>query len=325
MKVAVTGGSGVVGAAVVRMLTAGGYEEVRALARSEESTTRFESLGAIPVPGDLLDIDSLRPLVAGCEIVFNIAGINQMCVRDTSVMHRVNVDGVSAVVEACNRAGVRRLIHTSSAVTIGEARGEVGNEGSEHRGFFLSEYERTKFLGEQRLFAGTGDLEVVAVNPSSVQGPGRATGTGKLILDVVNGRLRYLVDSPISLVDIDDCARGHILAADRGEPGSRYILSSGTVGVREAVRVAADASARELGPRYVPGPLVTALATVAEPLARLAGRDLPFCREMVRVMRFGHRYDGSRASSELGLEYRPVAETIARTISWFAAEGLLDT
>ncbi len=325
MKVAVTGGSGVVGAAVVKMLTAAGYDEVRALSRSAESTKQFESLGVNPVPGDLLDIGSLQPFLAGCEIVFNIAGINQMCVRDTSLMHRVNVEGVSALVEACKKAGVRRLVHTSSAVTIGEARGEVGSEESGHRGFFLSEYERTKFLGEQRLFADSGELEVVAVNPSSVQGPGRATGTGKLILDVVNGRLRYLVDSPISLVDIDDCARGHLLAAVNGEPGSRYILSGGTLGVREAVRIAAAASGRELDPRFVPGPLVTGLVAIAEPVARLAGRNLPFCREIVRVMRFGHRYDGSRASSRLGLEYRPAAETIARTISWFAAEGLLDS
>lgn len=325
MKVAVTGGSGVVGAAVVRMLTAGGYDEVRTLSRSEESRRQFEALGAVPVPGDVLDAGSLQHLVAGCEIVFNIAGINQMCVRDTSPMRRVNVDGVAAVVEASRRAGVRRLVHTSSAVTIGEGKGEVGNEESEHRGFFLSGYERTKFLGEQILFADAEDLEVVAVNPSSVQGPGRATGTGKLILDVVNGRLRYLVDSPISLVDIDDCARGHLLAASTGEPGRRYILSSGTLGVREAVRIAAEASGRDLDPRFVPGSLVTALVAVAEPVARLAGRDLPFCSEMVRVMRFGHRYDGSRASAELGLEYRPVAATIARTISWFAAEGLLDS
>lgn len=325
MKVAVTGGSGVVGAAVVRMLTGGGYGEVRALSRSAESRKQFETLGAVPVPGDLLDADSLQLLVSGCEIVFNIAGMNQMCVRDTSAMHRVNVDGVSAVVEACRRAGVRRLVHTSSAVTIGERKGEVGNEDSEHRGFFLSGYERTKFLGEQRLFADVGELEVVAVNPSSVQGPGRATGTGKLILDVVNGRLRYLVDSPISLVDIDDCARGHLLAASKGEPGSRYILSGQTLGIREAVRNAAEASGRELNPRFIPGPIVSALVAVAEPMARLARRDLPFCREMVRVMRFGHRYDGSRASSELGLQYRPAAATIARTISWFAAEGLLDS
>lgn len=325
MKVAVTGGSGVVGAAVVKMLVGDGYEEVRALSRSAESAKHLESLGALPVPGDLLDTGSLQTLVEGCEIVFNVAGVNQMCVSDASMMHRVNVGGVAAVVAACRKAGVRRLVHTSSAVTIGEAKGEVGSEESQHRGFFLSAYEHTKFLGEQRLFGESAGLEVVAVNPSSVQGPGRATGTGKLILDVVTGRLRYLVDSPVSLVDIDDCARGHLLAAVNGEPGERYILSGGTIGVREAVQIAADSSGRRLEPRFVPGPLVTGVVAIAEPVARMIGRPIPFCKEMVRVMRFGHRYDGSRASSELGLEYLPVADTIARTLSWFAAEGLLDS
>ena len=325
MKVAVTGGSGIVGAAVVKMLVADGHDEVRALARSEESRKQFESLGVVPVFGDLLHTASLQALVAGCEIVYNVAGVNQMCVSDTSMMRRVNVDGVEAVVEACRGAGVRRLIHTSSAVTIGERKGEVGSEESEHRGFFLSEYERTKFLGEQRLFSAAGELEVIAVNPSSVQGPGRATGTGKLILDVVNGRLRYLVDSPISLIDIDDCARGHLLAASKGETGKRYVLSGGTLAAREAVQIAAEVSGRDLDPRFIPGSLVGALVAVAEPVARLTRRSLPFCREMVRVMRFGHRYDGSRASTELGLEYRPVADTIARTISWFSTEGLLDS
>jgi dihydroflavonol-4-reductase len=325
MKVAVTGGSGVVGAAVVKMLIADGYDEVRALSRSAETAKHFKFLGALPVAGDLLDTASLQTLVEGCEIVFNVAGVNKMCVSDTSMMNRVNVDGVVAVAGACRAAGVRRLVHTSSAVTIGEARGEVGSEGSPHRGFFLSEYEHTKFLGEQRLFTESGGLEVVAVNPSSVQGPGRATGTGKLILDVVTGRLRYLVDSLVSLVDIDDCARGHLLAAVNGEPGERYILSGGTIGVREAVQIAADASGRRLDPRFVPGPLVARLVAIAEPVARMAGRPLPFCREMVRVMRFGHHYEGSRATSKLGLEYRSVADTIARTVSWFAAEGLLDS
>jgi dihydroflavonol-4-reductase len=216
------------------------------------------------------------------------------------------------------------LVHTSSAVTIGEPEGTVATEASTHRGYFLSQYERTKFAGEQRLFAEADTLDVVSVNPSSVQGPGRATGTGRLILDVVNGRLRYLVDSVISLVDIDDCARGHLLAAEKGRPGERYILSGATLGVREAVSLAAAASGREINPRLLPGSLVSAAASVVEPVARVFGKDLPFCREMVRVMRFGHAYDGSRAVSELGVEYRPVTETISRLISWFGSEGLLD-
>lgn len=319
---AVTGGSGVVGGAVVRMLVAKG-KEVRALCRSADSQRSLETMGALPVRGDLLDPDSLHRLVAGCDTVFNVAGVNELCVRDPSQMENVNIEAIPTILEACRGAGVRRLVHTSSAVTIGEARGTVGSEGSPHRGYFLSQYERTKFLGEKRLFAEAGTLEVVTVNPSSVQGPGRSTGTGKLILDVVNGRLRYLVDSVISLVDIDDCARGHILAAERGEPGRRYILSGATLGVREAVGLAAMASGREIRPRFLPGSLVSGAISLVEPLSGVFGKELPICREMVRVMRFGHAYDGSRAVAELGLEYRPVADTIRRLISWFGSEGLL--
>lgn len=322
MTIAVTGGSGVVGGAVVRMLLAQG-REVRALCRSADSASSLETMGALPVRGDLLDADSLHRLVDGCETVFNSAGVNELCVRDPSHMENVNIEAISTILEACRGAGVRRLVHTSSAVTIGEAKGTVGSEGSPHRGYFLSQYERTKFLGEKRLFAEAGALEVVAVNPSSVQGPGRSTGTGKLILDVVNGRLRYLVDSVISLVDIDDCARGHILAAERGEPGNRYILSGATLGVREAIGLAASASSREIRLRFLPGGLVSGAISLVEPLSKVFGRHLPICKEMVRVMRFGHTYDGSRAVSELGLEYRSVVDTVGRLVDWFGSEGLL--
>lgn len=323
LSVAVTGGSGVVGKAVIRHLVADGHQ-VKALARSGSSAEALSSLGATPQVGDLLEVDTLRSLVRGCAWVFNVAGVNQMCVRDPSHMERVNVSGVRNVLAACRSEGVARLVHTSSAVTIGEAQGTVATERSPHRGFYLSEYERTKHLGELALFEDPGDVEVVAVNPSSVQGPGRATGTGKLILDVVNGELRWLVDTTISLVDIDDCARGHLLAAANGRPGTRYLLNGGTLGIRDAIAVASAASGRYIPVRMVPAALAGAAVAVSEPVSRLLGIDLPYCREMVRVLTFGHRYDGSAAGRELGLEYRTIQETIRRTIAWFEDQGLLD-
>lgn len=321
--VAITGSTGVVGRALLNLLTDRGFD-VRALIRTDSDAGIVAGLGATPVPGDLLDPESLALLVADCEFVFNVAGINEMCVRDAARMEQVNVTGVRNVIDACRRSGVRRLIHTSSAVTLGEERGSVGNEDSPHRGWFLSEYERTKTVGEEVLFKEAGDLEVVAVNPSSVQGPGRVTGTGKIILDVVNGDMSVLVDSAISLVDIDDCARGHLLAATNGAAGSRYVLNGAVLSVREAVQLAATAAGRPISPRYLPVPVVSTLASVAEPLGRLFRRDLPFCKESIRVMTFGHRYDGSRATGELGLDYRPIEDTIKRTIEWFEVEGYLN-
>jgi dihydroflavonol-4-reductase len=281
-------------------------------------------MGAQVEAGDLLDPDSLTGLASGCEVFFNVAGINQLCVRDSELMQDVNIDGVRNAIAACKRAGVRRLVHTSSAVTLGELRGSIGNEASQHRGWFLSEYERTKFQGEQVLLSESGSLEVVAVNPSSVQGPGRATGTARIILDVINGRLPFLVKTQVSLVDIEDCSRGHLLAATEGKPGERYVLSGSTIPVEAALDVAAKRLDRELKLRFVPGWLIGIGVGLAHPAARLAGRRLPFCPEMIRVLRFGHRYDGSRAGTELGLKYTPVEETIARTMDWFQSQGLID-
>ena len=196
MRVAVTGGTGIVGSALVRHLVGDGHE-VFALSRSPASAERIVGLGAAPVTGDVLDVDRLRTLVGGAEVVYHVAGINEMCSTNPERMWRVNVDGTRAVMTACHFEGVRRLIHTSSAVTIGEKQGEVANETSAHRGFFLSEYERSKHEAERVLLNEADGLDVVSVNPSSVQGPGRATGTGQILLAAANRRLPFLFDTTI--------------------------------------------------------------------------------------------------------------------------------
>lgn len=322
MRVALTGGSGVVGRPLVRHLVERGHQ-VQALARSTGSARTLERLGARPIGGDVLDRDSLLPLVAEADRVFHVAGVNEMCSKDPGHMDRVNIEGTRNVVSACRAAGVGRLIHTSSAATIGERAGTVGSETSPHRGSYLSRYERSKHLAERVLFDECGDLDVVAVNPSSVQGPGRASGTGRLILDLLNGRLPVLVESRVSIVDIDDCARGHVLAAERGVPGERYLLSGASFGMAEILDLLAEVTGRRSRPRFVSGWLASAGAGAVELGARLAGRRPKVCREMVRVLRAGHDYDGSRATRELGLEYTPLRTTIGRTVEWFEEQGLL--
>jgi len=322
VKVAVTGGSGIVGAAVVRHLVAAGHE-VQALARSSDASATIAALGAKPVVGDVLDVESLERLTSGVDRVFHLAGVNEMCSLDPARMDQVNIVGTANVRDACLSAGVDRLIHTSSAVAIGEEKGVIGSESSSHRGFYLSRYERSKHISEQIVLDGTPGLDVVCVNPSSVQGPGRATGTGKLILDVMRGRLPFLVETTVSMVDIDDCARGHLLAADRGHPGERYLLSGISLTIREALVVLAGVSGLTIKPRFLPGPLVSAAAGCVELGAKVVRRAPPVCREMVRVLRHGHHYDGTRATRDLGLAYTPFEDTVARTIEWFQAQGLL--
>ncbi|MGH8947886.1 MAG: NAD-dependent epimerase/dehydratase family protein [Acidimicrobiia bacterium] len=322
MKVGVTGGSGVVGRALVHHLVGEGHE-VSALARTPASAAALIALGASPIEGDVVDPPGLRPLVEGKEWVFHVAGNNEMCSRDPDQMDLVNIQGTRNVMEACRSGGVGRMIHTSSAAVIGESQGTLGTEDTRHRGSYLSRYERSKHLSEQLLFEEAGDLDVVAVNPSSVQGPGRATGTGKLILDLLNGRLSFLVETKVSIVDIADCARGHLLAAERGFAGKRYILNGSSTSISKLVDLFIEVTGRDLVPRFLPGWVVSLGATPIELAAWVTKRRAPICREMVRVLRAGHTYDGSRATRELGLDYTPLETTISRTVDWFREEGLL--
>lgn len=317
-----TGGSGVVGGALIRHLVRSDHE-VRALSRSPVSAQQLVELGAQPVEGDVLDTSALRTLVDGTEVVFHVAGVNDLCPPDPGTMWRINVEGTRAIMTACRSEGIRRLVHTSSAVTVGEPQGTLATEDTPHRGFFLSEYERSKHEAERVLLNEANGLDVVSVNPSSVQGPGRSTGTGRIFLAAANKRLPVLFETAISVVDIDDCARGHVLAAERGAAGERYLLSGAVLEMHDAMRLLSAELGRPLSPWYLKPGAVTAMSAIVERVFGLAGRQPPLCREAARVLLHGHRYDGSRATRELGLEYTSVEDTITRTIDWFTDQGLL--
>jgi dihydroflavonol-4-reductase len=319
----VTGGSGFVGGAVVARLAAAG-SVVRGLARSQAAAASVYAAGAIPVPGDLEDLAALTDAMRGCRTVFHVAGLNAMCRRDPSPLFAANVDGPANVLRAASAAGVERVVHTSSAATIGEARGTIGSEDSPHRGSFLSRYEESKFLGEREVFALGRELgvDVVCVNPSSVQGPGRTGGSARLLLDLLRGRLP-VVDTFVSIVDVDDCADGHLRAAEAGTPGERYLLSGVTLQTRHAVGLLRAETGRPHRVRRVPRAAAVVAGALGETGGAIARRDPPMCRELARTLLHGHRYDGSRARRELGLSYTSVGETIRRTVAWYEREGHL--
>jgi dihydroflavonol-4-reductase len=323
-RVFVTGGSGVVGGALVDALRERG-DEVVGLARSDAARDELERRGARVVSGDILDADVLARGMEGCATLFHVAGQNSLCVEDPSSMLRANIEGPAVAIRAAAQAGVGRVVHTSSAATIGEPEGAIGREDTPHRGWFLSTYERSKTEGE-RVALETGrqeGVDVVSVNPCSVQGPGRAGGTARFLLAFLDGRLKLFVDTHVSLVDIKDCTAGHLLAAERGTPGERYILSGVTLTISEAFALAAEVAGVERSPRLVPRRAATIAGSVVEHAFRLVRRRPPVCREMVRTLIHGHRYDGSRAERELGLRYTDPRETIRRTVTWAREVGLL--
>jgi dihydroflavonol-4-reductase len=323
-RVFVTGGSGLIGRALVTRLLGRG-DRVVALARSDAAAHDLSGLGAEVVRGDLRDEEALAEGLRATDLAYNVAGVNTLCPTDPAPLYRVNRDGAQAMVRAAAAAGVRRLVHTSSAATLGEAEGTIGTEDSPHRGWFLSDYERSKTEGEQAVMeeaARTG-LDVVCVNPSSVQGPGRTGGTGRILLALLDRRLPVFIDTRISVTDIADTVEGHVLAAERGVAGRRYVLCGATLTTREAFALLSRVSGRAVRPRIVPAPVASAAGAVVERASRLARRHPPFCRAMARTMLHGHAYDGSRAAVELGLRYTPVEETLRATLDWARAEGLV--
>jgi dihydroflavonol-4-reductase len=322
--VLITGATGFVGGGIARRLLADG-RTVRVLARRPDAAADLRSLGAEVVAGDILAPDTVERAARGCEVAYHAAGMNGFCMRDPEPMRTANVAGTENVVAACGRAGVRRIVYTSSAAAIGEARGVTATEDTPHRGWFISEYERSKFDAERAAVRGAERhaIELVCVNPASVQGPGRTGGTARLILDYANGRLRTLVRSRFSLVDADDCSEGHVLAEARGQPGRRYLLAGVCVTTDEAIAAVARITGIERRTLTLPRPVALAAADAAAAAARMRGRRPRLCREMVATLLHGHAYDGSRATAELGLQYRSFDEMVRRTLAWYVDQGMV--
>ncbi|MGH2733213.1 MAG: NAD-dependent epimerase/dehydratase family protein [Actinomycetota bacterium] len=317
-----TGGTGFIGGNLLERLVSEGREVV-ALARSSPAAATLRDRRVTPAPGDLADEEALVEGMRGCEVLYHAAGINALCLCDPSPLYRTNVDGARRVVRAGARAGIRRIVLTSSAATIGEGRGCVGAENSPHRGWFLSHYERSKHEGERAAFesAAAAGVELVSVNPASVQGPGRTGGPARLILDYLNGKLPVFVDATLSLVDVSDCIEGHLLAEARGRPGERYLLSGATLSTGEALALLSRLSGVRRRVRRLPPGAALAVGTLAEAAGRLLGKRPVICRETMRTVLHGHAYDGSKATRELGLRYRSAEDTFRRALLWYAEHG----
>ena len=316
-----TGGSGWVGGAVLRRLVADG-RHVRALARSDHAAEVVRGLGAEPVRGDLLQPGEWERGLDGCATVFHVAGEVAMCDRRRL---EVNVTGTRAVVAAAGRAGVRRIVFTSSAATIGERRGVVATEVTPHSGHDLSGYARSKRIAEETAFADAAELgvDLVSVNPSSVQGPGRTHGSARIFIGFLDGRLRWVVRTRMPLVFVDDAVAAHLLAETRGRPGERYLINGWSPTVAEAVATLGQVAGVDRRIRYLPSWMFTTAAAVVEFAWRAIGKEPPLCRAMAREVSHGHHFDGSKAERELGVRYTPPEEWLARTVEWYRETGVV--
>ncbi|MFQ5803050.1 MAG: NAD-dependent epimerase/dehydratase family protein [Candidatus Methylomirabilales bacterium] len=316
-----TGATGFVGSAILdRMLREG--QRVLTLIRREEAARAVAAKGAHPVIGDLLSPATYRDALRGCDLLIHAAGFNAFCLADARLLYEVNVEGTRVLLQAAGEVGVKRVVYTSSAVTIGEPPGQFAQETTPHRGYFLSHYERAKHEAEQVALAlANQGLPVVVLNPSSVQGPGRLHGTARILLDYINGRLPFVCGDWFSFLYIDDCVEAHLKAAERGKEGERYLLSGASVTTGELLQTMEKVTGFRRRPWQVGRGMALALGAGMEWGGRLSGRRPRFCRELARTILHGGRYDSSKAERELEISFTPLREMVTRTVVWYAQAG----
>ncbi len=307
MRALVTGATGFVGAALVRELLADGIE-VQALVRPNADVRNLAGLNVGIANGDVRDLDSLTAATAGCSWVFHLAAFYSTREADARAMYEINVQGTENVLKAARLCGAERVVHCSTIGTIG--RSEDGALPTEDTPFNLwetsSHYARSKYLAESvALTEARQGLPVVVVNPCAPVGPrdSKPSSSGQRILDVLHGRLPSYLQGGINHVAVEDVARGHILAAQRGRTGERYILGNANLMLEDFLRLV-EKAARMRAPRP---------ANVWNPLARLrAARAAASSHKPQALV-----CDCSKAIIQLGLPQTPLDIAFARAVTWF--------
>lgn len=329
MRALVTGATGFVGSAVMRRLL-DRDATVRVMARAGSDRRNLEGREVEIVTGELNDPAALDKAVEGCDAVFHVAADYRLWVPDPAAMYRGNVDGTKAVMAAAARAGVRRIVYTSSVATLGlRADGSASDETTPSvLGDMIGHYKRSKFMAEEevRRLAREDGLPVVIVNPSTPIGPGdiKPTPTGRMIVNAAAGRMPAYVDTGLNIAHVDDVAEGHLLAMDKGRVGERYILGGEDMTLAEILNAIAELTGGRPPRISLPHGLVMPIAYVAEGWSRLTGRGEPMVtRDGVRLSRKRMYFSSAKARHELGYSARPATEALADAIRWFRENGYL--
>jgi dihydroflavonol-4-reductase len=327
MTILVTGATGFVGAAVARRLLAARID-VRVLVRPQSDRHNLEGLAVTTVTGDLADPASLDKAVAGCSGLYHVAADYRLWVKDPAAMYRANVDGTRALLQAAGRAGVERVVYTSSVATLGtHADGTPASEETTATlDDMIGHYKRSKFMAEQAVDElAAGGLPVVIVNPSTPVGPGdiKPTPTGRMIVDALTGRMPAYVDTGLNIVHVDDVAEGHLLAYQRGTVGRRYVLGGDDMSLREILTECARISGRRPPWLELPHDVVLPIAYLAEAWARITGSTPRTTVDGVRLSRKRMYFSSARAESELGYRSRGGRAAIRDAASWFSTNGYL--
>jgi len=325
MKTFITGATGFIGASIVRELLRDG-REVRALVREGSDTSNLTGLDIELWKGDLRDSKSLKDGLKGCDVLYHAAADYRLWTRDPQEMYRINVDGTAAILESALENNLKRVVYTSSVGTLGNP-GD-GTPGREDMPVGLSDmvghYKKSKFLAEREAdkFVARG-LPLVIVNPSTPIGPMdiKPTPTGKIIVDFLNRKMPAYLDTGLNIIAVEDCARGHILAEQKGRTGEKYILGNTNLTMRAIFDILQEITGLPAPKVRLPYTPILLAAYVNEALSKITGQEPLIPLTGVQMAAKFMFFDPSKAVRELGLPQTPVSSALENAVAWFRANG----
>lgn len=301
--------------------------ELRLLVRSGSNPKNIQDLKADRVVGDLRDPASIEKAMSGCDAVFHVAADYRLWVRDPEQMYLANVEGTRALLEAARRNRIRRVVYTSSVATMGfTSSGQLANEDSPvSLAKMIGHYKRSKFLAEEvAIAAGKSGMEVVIVNPTTPVGEQdiKPTPTGRIILDFLKRKFPAYVDTGLNLVDVTQCARGHILAMEKGRSGERYILGGENLTLKQILDKLSAITGLPSPKIKVPYWVALATGVVDEVVTGyILGREPRATIDAVRMGRKKMFVASTKAERELGWKPIPVDAALQRAANWFQSNG----
>ena len=325
MKVLVTGATGFVGSQVAAALVRQGHD-VRALLRRTSNTVALDGQPVEHIYGDILDPDAVNAAVRGCERVFHVAAVSSYWRAHAADVYRVNVEGTRVVMDACLRAGVPRVVHTSSAAAIGMRRD--GQPSDETQLFDPREkrfaYAHSKHLAEEEVFKAIKlGLPAVIVNPAAVIGPGdHNLISGSMIVEMAKRPLPACPPGGLCMVDVDAVVEGHLAAAQRGRPGERYILGGENLTYREITAIISDIVGCRAPGWTVPAWVLPPAAVVLDTVNRLVSRPIA-SGDQLRTSARSVFFSSDKAVAELGFSILPFRRAAERAYSWYLEKGYL--
>ncbi len=316
-----TGATGFLGWHVAHLLTERGYR-VRALCRP---TSQLRELDAERVTGDLRDPESLAHAAAGCEILFHVAADYRLWAKHPQELYDSNVTGTRSILDAAERAGVERVVYTSTVGCIGMPPGRDGDETTAASISDMSgHYKRSKWLAEQvALEKAQSGFPVIVVNPTAPIGDHdwKPTPTGKIVLDFLRDKMPAYIDTGLNLVDARDTALGHLLAAEHGQPGERYILGCENMTLQDILSRLAAITGKTAPKLQIPYSVAYAAAVISTGWAEVSGREPMAPLEAVKMARKKMFVTHAKATRDLDFHPGPVDAALRRAIDWFQSNG----